>query len=144
MNSFKQFVENFSDVPLEYIDLKKNLFLESDSLREIRERIPFEPLASGLFLGKEEHQFRPSAALLEILSKHSDNKIVINDKAEWLFLCGRDVFNDNIVKDTSSSDLFLVQNERDQNLGLGKFVKKGRNEFVKNVFDRGDFLRRER
>ncbi|MBW2987614.1 hypothetical protein KY336_03620, partial [Candidatus Woesearchaeota archaeon] len=37
----------------------------------------------------------------------------------------------------------LVQNKKDENLGYGKIVRKGK-VFVLNLMDRGDFLRRER
>ena len=38
----------------------------------------------------------------------------------------------------------LVQNQDDENLGYGELLKKGRHLLVKNLLDRGDFLRRER
>jgi ribosome biogenesis protein Nip4 len=97
-------------------------------------------VSKGLTLGVQKKNFKPSLYLLEKLSKISDNKLFINDKAEWLFLCGRDVFLDNIVEDNSSNKLFLVQNCRDENLGLG--MKKGK--LILNIIDRGDFLRREK
>ena len=96
-------------------------------------------VSKGLPLGVKGKRFQPSLYLLEKISKETKNKVFINDKAEWLFLCGRDVFSKNIVEDNSSSELFLVQNCRDENLGLG--MKKGK--LVKNIIDRGDFLRRE-
>ncbi|PIN80115.1 hypothetical protein COV13_04060 [Candidatus Woesearchaeota archaeon CG10_big_fil_rev_8_21_14_0_10_32_9] len=144
MNPLDAFSSKFSNEHLDYIELKRNFFLESAELKNLRENIPFEPLSSGLFLGKDEKSFKPSTALLEILSKSSTNKVFINDKAEWLFLCGRDAFKESIIKNRSFSEPFLIQNERDENLGLGSFFKKGKMEFVKNAFDRGDFLRREK
>lgn len=97
-------------------------------------------VSKGLSLGIQKKNFKPSLYLLEKISKLSENKIFINDKAEWLFLCGRDVFLDNVVEDNSSNKLFLVQNCRDENLGLG--MKKG--NLILNIIDRGDFLRREK
>jgi len=57
-----------------------------------------------------------------------------------MFLCGRDAFADNIVKANVNSGLVLVQNEKDENLGLGILNEKG----IRNILDRGDFLRREK
>ncbi len=144
MNNLEKFSKKFTNEFIDAVEIKRSFFLESNSLKEVRDSVSLEPLNSGLFLGKDDFVFRPSAAFLELVSKSSSNKVFINEKAEWLFLCGRDVFTENVVKNKSSFDLFLVQNERDENLGLGKFVKKGKQEFIKNVFDRGDFLRREK
>ena len=49
-----------------------------------------------------------------------------------------------ITQDNSTQDVFLVQNSKDENLGLGKKVKQKKQFFVKNIIDKGNFLRRER
>lgn len=101
---------------------------------------------AGVFLGEEKNVFDPSPAVLEIISsKTKDHKAVVDDKAEWLFLCGRDIFDKGIAKKgvPTVNGLFLLENRRGENLGLGKAVKKG-NVVIKNILDRGHFLRRER
>lgn len=106
-------------------------------------------VSAGIPLGLAKENFLPSIALLEIISKKSRKKIVINEKAEWLFLCGRDVFGNSVLShaDQKKGDLTLVQNEKDENLGYGKVlesVSDSDHVVVKNLLDRGDFLRREK
>jgi len=110
--------------------------------------------SAGVFLGKaKEGKFFPSFNLLGMLAKKEANRIILDRKAGWLFICGRDVLKKSIVrvqgpgrKDTNA----LVFNEFGECLGFGRIVEKLRdpavdNEIaVRNVLDIGDFLRRER
>ena len=124
----------------EYIKKGKTYFLKSGSSLK---SLTAEPIMPGLPLGVEDSFFKPSLFLLELLSKKTKNKVFINKEAEWLFLCGRDVFPANVAKDNSKEKVFLVQNELDENLGLGiKTNHKGK-KIIRNLIDRGDFLRRE-
>ena len=88
-----------------------------------------------------------------MLAKKEANRIILDRKASWLFICGRDVMGKGIVrvqgpgkKETNT----LVLNEFGECLGFGRIVVKlsgslGDNEVaVRNVSDIGDFLRRER
>jgi ribosome biogenesis protein Nip4 len=138
-----EFVSFFvNDFSYKYVKVGKNYFLVnsfSDSFSDNN----LSSFMIGSLLGKDNKFFEPSLFLLELLSKDSRNKVFINDQAEWLFLCGRDVFLDNVVKNQSSGDVFLVQNSKDENLGLGFKTKINGKVMVKNLFDRGDFLRRE-
>lgn len=138
MKDIQEFLKNFTDEDIGEIELKKNTYYFK-SQNQIEQAI-----SQGLPLGTTGKYFKPSLYLLEILSKKSTNKILINDKAEWLFLCGRDVFQESITSDNSKTDLLLVQNQRNENLGLGKKTWKGKKLIIKNIMDRGDFLRRER
>jgi ribosome biogenesis protein Nip4 len=108
----------------------------------------------GVFLGKaKEGKFFPSFNLLGMLAKKEANRIILDKKAAWLFICGRDILRKSIVrvqgsgkKDTNT----LVFNEFGECLGFGRIVKKLRDSandngiVVRNVLDIGDFLRRER
>jgi NOL1/NOP2/fmu family ribosome biogenesis protein len=49
---------------------------------------------AGTYLGKvKKNKFFPSFELLRMIAeKGKANKITINDRTEWLFICGRDVF----------------------------------------------------
>lgn len=141
MKDFDTFVKNFTDEKFKDVIIYKNSYHFQNKLVK---HIPLQPFSPGPLLGTKKKEFKPSVYLLELLSKKSSNKIFVNPKIEWLFLCGRDVFEDSVMKDESTSNTFLVQNERDENLGLGRKIKKGRQTLIKNVLDRGDFLRRER
>jgi ribosome biogenesis protein Nip4 len=107
---------------------------------------------AGTYLGKVKNgKFFPSFNLLTMLAKGEANKIVLNKKAAWLFICGRDVFRQGIVAVRGSrkkGDHALVLNEFGECLGFGKIVgsldEGAKTEVaVKNVSDIGDFLRRE-
>jgi ribosome biogenesis protein Nip4 len=109
---------------------------------------------AGVYLGKTKgRKFFPSFNLLAKLSKKDANRVVVDGKAAWLFICGRDILGKSILrvygsgkKDTNT----LVLNEFGECLGFGRIVEKltrlvGDNNFaVRNVSDIGDFLRRER
>ena len=110
--------------------------------------------SAGVFLGKaKEGKFFPSFNLLGMLAKKEANRIVLDKKAAWLFICGRDVLRKSIVrvvgqgrKDTNT----LVFNDFGECLGFGRIVENLRGSavdnvlVVRNVLDVGDFLRRER
>lgn len=105
----------------------------------------------GLYLGKLKNgMFFPSFNFLNILVGVAANKIVVDQKAAWLFICERDIFRTGIVKVMGSKrkgEATLVLNEFGECLGFGKILEdiggtEGRIA-VKNVLDVGDFLRRE-
>jgi ribosome biogenesis protein Nip4 len=96
-------------------------------------------------MGEEKMGFSPSPALLDLVSKFPDaqsKKVFINKKAEWLFLCGRNVLSDSIAKNPNrlSEGIVLVQNENDENLGYGVF-KREDTLIIKHVLDKGRYLR---
>ena len=108
---------------------------------------------AGIYLGKVKNgKFFPSFNLLTMIAKGEANKVIVNKKAAWLFICGRDVFRTGIVEVRGSrkkGDPMLVLNEFHECLGFGRLVcnlvgtaKKGEIA-IKNVLDVGDFLRRE-
>jgi ribosome biogenesis protein Nip4 len=107
----------------------------------------------GTYLGKVKNgKFFPSFNLLTMLAKGEANKIVVEKKAAWLFICGRDIFRKGILAVRGSrkkGDHTLVLNEFGDCLGFGKIVcsldgaVKKTEVAVKNISDVGDFLRRE-
>jgi ribosome biogenesis protein Nip4 len=107
---------------------------------------------AGTYMGKVKNgKFFPSFNLLTMLAKGEANKIIVNKKAAWLFICGRDVFRQGILAVRGSrkrGDHALVLNEFGECLGFGKIIgsldEDAKTEVtVKNVSDVGDFLRRE-
>jgi ribosome biogenesis protein Nip4 len=108
---------------------------------------------AGLYLGKVGRKggFFPSFNLLNMMVDTVANKIVVNGKAAWLFICGRDVFASGVVKvmgSKSRGDATLILNEHGECLGFGQLTgglgSSADEVAVKNVVDVGDFLRRER
>jgi ribosome biogenesis protein Nip4 len=107
---------------------------------------------AGTYLGKVKNgKFFPSFNLLTMLAKGEANKIVVEKKAAWLFICGRDIFRKGILAVRGSrkkGDHTLVLNEFGECLGFGKIISSldaaAKTEVaVKNISDVGDFLRRE-
>jgi ribosome biogenesis protein Nip4 len=108
---------------------------------------------AGTYLGKVKNgKFFPSFNLLATLAKGEANKVVVEKKAAWLFICGRDVFRKGVVAVRGSRKKgvhTLVLNEFGECLGFGKIIgsldeaAKESEVVVRNVSDIGDFLRRE-
>ena len=85
--------------------------------------------------------------MLDIIGKSTKRRIIIDDKAEWLFLCGRDIFGKSIVRADVKEGFAIIQNKAGETLGFGKItddISKKNKAVIKNKLDRGDFLRRER
>jgi ribosome biogenesis protein Nip4 len=124
-------------------------FLLSKNLKVIASRNFFY---AGRYLGKvKEGKFFPSFNLLAILAEAEANKVVVDEKAAWLFICARDIFGGGIVSVQGSRQrgaFTLVLNEFGECLGFGRLDRdlgsKDTSVVVKNISDVGDFLRRER
>ncbi|MCW4017851.1 MAG: hypothetical protein NWF00_04110 [Candidatus Bathyarchaeota archaeon] len=105
----------------------------------------------GLYLGKvKEGVFFPSFNLLNMMVPLVANKVILEPKAAWLFICGRDVFGRGVVNAAGSQrkgDYTLIVNECEECLGFGVVVSELEGDagkvVVRNVLDVGDFLRRE-
>jgi ribosome biogenesis protein Nip4 len=140
----KQFVEHFDTSSIKSIG--RSYYLAEPELRDIKDSVKRDIFAMGVFLGEAKDKFYPTPAFLEMVAKNpaSDNrKIYVNKKAEWLFLCGRNILMESIAKNPHniSEGLVLVQNERDENLGYGIFKQEGKDLVVRNLLDRGMYLR---
>jgi len=106
----------------------------------------------GLYLGKIKNGiFFPSFNLLNMLVDVAANKVVLDKKAAWLFVCGRDVFRSGVLRVYGSrrkGSFTLVLNDFGECLGFGKIVSSLGDEdstvVVRNILDVGDFLRREK
>jgi ribosome biogenesis protein Nip4 len=124
-------------------------FLLNKNLKAIAPRSFFYV---GRYLGKVENgKFLPSFNLLAILAEGEGHKVVVNEKASWLFICGRDIFGEGIVSVQGSrrkGTLTLILNEFEECLGFGRIISdfgaKDAKVVVENLADVGDFLRRER
>jgi len=132
--------------------LGRRCFLTLEDQEPLIVKLKKDLFGAGVYLGEEKQRFEPSAALLEIIAgKTSEHKTVVDERAAWLFLCGRDILDKGLITaaEPTRNGYLLVQNEHDENLGYGrkptpKDRKRGHDMAVKNLLDRGNFLRRER
>lgn len=152
MKPIKDFASRFDAI----IKLDENLivkkenryFLVNENLKRIIDKDFFY---AGAYLGKiRDDKFFPSFILLRMIAKEKTNKIIVDEKTEWLFVCGRDVFKGGIIQIVGSKrrgDYALIINQRGECLGFGKILCNLDEEkckvAVKNILDVGDFLRRE-
>ena len=107
---------------------------------------------AGTYLGKVKNdKFFPSFPLLSMMAEGKANKVMVDRKTEWLFICGRDIFKRGIAEAVGSKKrgaYTLVINQHGECLGFGRITtdldKTRRGLVVKSISDVGDFLRRER
>jgi ribosome biogenesis protein Nip4 len=124
-------------------------FLLNENLKKLVSKDFFY---AGTYLGRmEDGRFSPSFNLLDIIARKKANKVTVDKKTEWLFICGRDIFKQGVTKATSSTKkkgYTLVLNLHGECLGYGKILcnldEKRKGPVIKNSLDIGDFLRRER
>ena len=124
-------------------------FLLNKNLKAIAPRSFFY---AGRYLGNVKNEkFFPSFNLLAILAETATNKVEVDEKSAWLFICGRDIFGGGIVSvqgSRSEGAFTLILNEFGECLGFGRIThdlsSKGNNTAIRNFSDVGDFLRRER
>ncbi|MBW2987514.1 hypothetical protein KY336_03090, partial [Candidatus Woesearchaeota archaeon] len=124
MKDLLEFISIFTKKKFDIIEIKKRFFIANkeqiEMMEKIKEKEGIVPEMVGTFLGEiSKKKFKPSLALLELLARHSERKVFVDDKAEWLFLCGKDVFKESVKKCNVKSGLVLVQNKKDENLGNG-------------------------
>ena len=142
----KQFISQFTKQQI--VD-EKNLrvlghdhFIVAPELAAILKRIPLPPIHQGRYLGRfAEKTSQPSLDLLNMLAKTDAKKVWLNPHGAWMFICRRPALKKSIIKTTAQpGDMVLILNAYDECLGYGLYDGKD----VKNYYDIGDFLRRER
>lgn len=164
INQFlEKFGISFEEVVLELgsqskgqiVRINNEIYYAPDDLVELKNKIQshanLTPAACGVFLGcSTQKKFTPGVVLLDVLAKKTKQKIVVDKKASWLYICGRDVFGKSIVSGAFSQGTYaLVLDHEDSVLGYGVFVSDASSDtedkvVFQNLFDIGDFLRRER
>jgi len=128
---------------------QERYFLLNGSLRKL---LAEDFFYAGAYLGRTKNgKFLPSFILLKMIAERKANKIIVDKKTEWLFICGRDVFKQGIMEVTGSNrkgNYTLVLNQHGECLGFGKILcnldEEREGVVVKNILDVGDFLRREK
>jgi len=149
-----EFIEKFTDEELiredDVFQLGEEWYLVPRALFALGKDLPRHPVFVGTFLGRKKNNYLvPGVALLEKLAASKKaKKVVVNDKSAWLFVCGKNVLHSSIVSTENSpavGDWALVLQGKEC-IGFGKIetALSDKNGAITNVFDIGDFLRRER
>lgn len=119
----------------------------------LKKNIPNNFFYAGEYLGTVKgSSFFPSFILLRMIAKTKANKVIIDKKTAWLFICGRDIFRKGILNGNNlkKGNYTLVLNENNECLGFGQLmmnlrgVPDSKEVAIKNILDIGDFLRREK
>ncbi len=101
---------------------------------------------AGTYLGRNRRRFEPGSPLLQMLATEEDTRKVHLDRdVAWLFVCGRDVFEENIRRVEGELELgrhCLVMFDG-RCIGYGRYETSAGIRVIRNLFDLGDFLRRE-
>jgi hypothetical protein len=101
---------------------------------------------AGMYLGRDRRVFEPSAILLEMLSMEKETrKVNVDRETAWLFVCGRDIFQESILHvegDLGLGSYCLVLYDG-RCLGYGRYETVYGTRMVRNYFNVGDFLHRE-
>ena len=138
----KEFILKFTQENIIEEDLvryENNYFLFDERFKVLK----LKPIYAGIFVGRiKGNDVIPSLWLLQKLAEKSSKKVVVNEKGEWMFICSRDVFKENIIKidNVKKEEYCLVVNQYNECLGYGIFEDNK----IRRIFDIGDFLRRER
>ncbi|MEJ2272552.1 MAG: hypothetical protein P8X91_08780 [Candidatus Bathyarchaeota archaeon] len=121
--------------------------------KNLKEHIPNGFFYAGEYLGTVKGtSLFPSFILLNMIAEHKANKVIIDKKTAWLFICGRDIFRKGIIKENNikKGNFTLILNENNECLGFGKLIMNlrgvpdSKEVAIKNILDLGDFLRREK
>ena len=126
-------------------------FLVNEDLKKLLSKGFFY---AGTYLGRLKNDvFFPSFNLTRMIAESQANKTVVDEKTEWLFICGRDIFKRGITEIKGSKRRgarTLILNQKQECLGFGRILKdlneeQDRNQpAIENLLDIGDFLRREK
>jgi len=154
MKAINDFVAQFNaSVPFDVSHIvrsRNRYYLLSKNLKQ---QVPKGFFYTGAYLGAVKGaSFFPSFLLLSMIAERKANKLVIDKKTAWLFICGRDIFKQGILEGNKlkKGDYTLILNEQNECLGFGKIicnlrgVPDAKKVAVKNILDIGDFLRREK
>ena len=149
-----EFISQFTKEKLfdekQLLQMGNEFFLVEPGLAELNKKLGKRLVCIGTFLGRVgAKHFIPSVWLLEQLAKVAEKKVFVNEKGEWLFVCGRNLWGANVERtegELRKGDLAFVFNRHDECLGYGAIVsgKLAKRAFLDRIFDIGDLIRRER
>ncbi len=134
-----------SKMDLEVLMIDSKRFNLSQDMR--RQGFSRENLVyAGTYLGRNRRRFEPGSPFLQLLAADDmTRKVHLDRDAAWLFVCGRDIFEENIMRVEGVLELggyYLVMFDG-RCIGYGRFETSAGIHVIRNLFDLGDFIRRE-
>jgi ribosome biogenesis protein Nip4 len=135
----------YSPGEADVLRINDKYFTLGPSLRDwlkVREGLVY----AGRYLGRDRRIFQPSSLLLEALAgEPGTRKVHVGRAAAWLFACGRDLFEESVEEAEPELVLgahYLVISEG-RCVGYGRYETARDRRVIRNLFDLGNFLRRE-
>ncbi len=128
--------------PADVVNINNKRFT---STPELPIEVP-EQVYTGFYLGQNKQRFIPSSLLLQRLAEEPEtHKAYVDRDTAWLFVVGKDIFDENIIKRTDGVRLggYCLVMFGDHCIGYGRYESSRDIRVVKNLYDVGDFLRRE-
>ena len=158
MLSYKKFLElTNKELPQEalkdIIEIRRNSFYDPQKNAEWATKHNIDFVFTGRFLGEKKKDFIPSPYGVEHASKQAQNnqKVVLNEKAAWLFICGRDAFGSAVVRGKPKKNrIIYLYDTHDNLLGMGQWLvndlttKQAEQAVIKNLYDKGRYIRQEK
>jgi len=96
--------------------------------KALKETVSQDFFYAGTYLGKiRQGVFFPSFNLLAMIAKRKEaNKVMVDERSEWLFIVGRDLFKRGILRASGSQKkgaYTLIVNQQDESLGFGRIAR---------------------
>lgn len=151
MKLLKEFIKELGSSPNMDFNLVwkkgKQFFLLTKELKKIQDTIEDQAVSAGLFLGElVKTKFIPSPDLIILCAPTANNTIIIDEKSAWLFICGRDIFEESIIEkreQDKANKFHIVCNEKKEVIGIAKRKREKNKYTFLNEYDIGYLLRRE-
>lgn len=143
MLTLKEFLKNFSSLE-NFVQIREFYFMLTKKQKELLSK---KPVYIGNCFGKKKgNLFCPSVNLLDDIAARYDKCIFVDAKTEWLFICGRDIFNvQEVLGSPEENELVLVLNRFKECIGMAQYTTSpNKKNPIRHVYDIGDYLRRER
>ena len=158
MQSFQQFLQtNNKEISQEalhdIIEIKRNSFYDPNKNAHWAQEHKIDAVFVGRFLGEKKKDFIPSPYGVERASIYAQNnqKVVLSEKGAWLFICGRDAFGSAITKGKPKKNrIVYLYDIHDNLLGMGQWLvndlttKQSEQAVIKNLYDKGRYIRQEK
>ena len=127
MKAINDFLKQFNaSIPLDKSCIVRNKNRYYLMPKKMKHQIPEGFFYAGSYLGSVKgNSFFPSFILLAVIAEHKANKLVVDKKTAWLFICGRDIFKQGILRGNNlkKGDYTLILNKKNECLGFGKIIR---------------------